>query len=98
MRKIEALCLYEEQKLNISNHEPLVALSCLTYEEDETEEEFTFTVPIEWLIRYMDSQSGKRYWDWEKVQHWLQHRYTYEDSKPIFDEAIMDNVCININF
>lgn len=98
MTKEEVMDLYNSQTLRITKHEPLVVLSCATWENDEYDDEFIFTVPIEWLVNYMNKLSGRVEWDWEKVQNWLQNEYIYDDSKPIFDQAILENVCVTCNF
>lgn len=98
MTKEEVLSMYKEQCFIIAEHKPLVAIGCIAYKEDETEEDFIFTVPIEWLVNYMNKLSSKVEWDWSRVQDWLQNEYTYEDSKPIFEQAIIENVCVNVNF
>ena len=98
MTKEEVMDLYNSQTLRITKHEPLVVLSCAAWENDEYEDEFIFTVPIEWLVNYMNKLSGRVEWDWEKVQNWLQNEYVYDDSKPIFDQAILENVCVTCNF
>lgn len=98
MTKEEVLNAYNSQKITITKHEPLVVLSCATYENDDYNDEFIFTVPIDWLISYMDKLSGRREWDWDKLKYWLENEYVYDDSKPIFDQAVLENVCITCNF
>lgn len=46
----------------------------------------------------MDKLSGKREWDWNKVHNWLMNEYTSEDSELIFQQACIENVCVNLNF
>lgn len=98
MTKEEVMNLYDSQTIRITKHEPLVVLSCATIENDDYEDEFIFTVPIKWLVDYMNKLSGKREWDWDRVRDWLENEYVYDDSKPIFDQAILDNVCVTYNF
>lgn len=103
MTKEEVMNLYYSQTIIITKHTPLVVLTCATYDENEEHDdcwgdEFIFTVPIEWLVNYMNKLSGRVEWDWEKVQNWLQNEYIYDDSKPIFDQAILENVCVTCNF
>lgn len=100
MTKEEVKDLYDKQYVTIiKDHNPLVVMCCVPYNDFGIEDtEFIFTVPINWLVSYMDKISGRREWDWDKVHNWLMNEYTSEDSELIFQQACIENVCVNLNF
>ena len=73
-----------ESEFDYSAHEQLIHLTCVI-ENDDEEFEVTFAVPFYWTLE----QTGFN--TWARLQHWLQHEYTSDDSKEIMDKAIQNN-------
>ena len=70
-------------------HEPLVNMSCV-FEDDNGDTEVIFTVPIDWLCRYMTGLYGSP-WEWPDVKKWLDTEYTSDDSRAVLDQAVLED-------
>lgn len=87
--------------LNFGDHKKLLAL-CVTvdnynempgYDYDE----IIFTVPCEWLLNWLWENDNAN-WTEEKMIEWLQSEYTSEDSEEIFNDAMIAQQIVTLNF
>ena len=95
---------YKDAFYNSTNticpHKELVALDCVVPISEQEfggpyrDCEFIFTVPLDWLVSYLDDLAGRREWSRSKAIEWLNDTYTSEDSENVFWEAIKDGVVV----
>lgn len=89
--------------LEYGKHEKLVALSLCPdpyYEVPEYDYvEIVFTVPVEWLLNWLVLYDSKcSHWREEEMLTWLQEDYTSEESEQIFQDAMVEQKIVTLNF
>lgn len=89
--------------LEYGKHEKLVILSLCPdpYCEDFSYDyvEIVFTVPVEWLLDNLALYDNKRsHWRWKELSEWLKNEYTSDDSEQIFNDAMVDQKIVTLNF
>lgn len=94
-RKDYADCFKAGRK-TIGEHELLHALTFGNDDEYGDWDEIVFTVPAEWLRRYMQELTGEK-WTLESLREWLCNEYTSEDSTQIFDRALLEQQLVTMN-
>ena len=102
--KKEILELYRKhQYTKFGEHNELLGLVVCgeSFYDDFYKQEFDeliFAVEKEWLINYLNEQSGRIEWDGDRVKEWLREEYTSDDSYPIFWKAMEDSAIVMLEF
>lgn len=84
---------YVECQRPLYPHKEIISLcDVVEYNDDgySYDSEFTFGVPVEWLISWLDEKEGKRCYDKEKMLNWINNEYTADDAEEIFWDAAKD--------
>lgn len=84
--------------LELGEHANLIALVVMPDAgDDECDyKEIIFTVPTQWLLGWL-WENDSDHWTEERMREWLKNEYTSEDSKEIFDDAMLERKVITLN-
>lgn len=97
MNKNTILSLYSKQKKK-KNEDTKFKLNCFCNSDEKSGNvNFTFEVPLSWLISYMNEGMQTK-WDVNRITFFLNYQSCYEDSMAVFETAVRQNKCYNLIF